>query len=191
MNLSPGPKEKLYIQKFYLYMNLTKPSELLYLSWAKVSGEGKALRPAYLIQDLMRLFPVLVPVEEDRKGLLDHEMMRKSGLLQIAEGLREREHGLDDSWKELYRWFVKDEQSQETLKQMIEAGFYRKDEPSLGSRVAKELFLDPKRVSVTRLERFASCAYAHFLNYGLRLSEREKYGFEAMDLGNIAHQALE
>ena len=32
MNLSPGPKEKLYIQKFYLYMNLTKPSELLYLS---------------------------------------------------------------------------------------------------------------------------------------------------------------
>ena len=74
---------------------------------------------------------------------------------------------------------------------MIEAGFYRKDEPSLGSRVAKELFLDPKRVSVTRLERFASCAYAHFLNYGLRLLEREKYGFEAMDLGNIAHQALE
>ena len=68
MNLSPGPKEKLYIQKFYLYMNLTKPSELLYLSWAKVSGEGKALRPAYLVQDLMRLFPVLVPVEEDRKG---------------------------------------------------------------------------------------------------------------------------
>ena len=191
MNLSPGPKEKLYIQKFYLYMNLTKPSELLYLSWAKVSGEGKALRPAYPIQDLMRLFPELVPVEEDRKGLLDHEMMRRNGLLQIAEGLREREHGLDDSWKELYRWFVKDEQSQETLKQMIEAGFYRKDEPSLGSRVAKELFLDPKRVSVTRLERFASCAYAHFLNYGLRLSEREKYGFEAMDLGNIAHQALE
>ena len=140
MNLSPGPKEKLYIQKFYLYMNLTKPSELLYLSWAKVSGEGKALRPAYLIQDLMRLFPVLIPVEEDRKGLLDHEMMRRNGLLQIAEGLREREHGLNDSWKELYRWFVKDEQSQETLKRIIEAGFYRKDEPSLGSRVAKELF---------------------------------------------------
>ena len=61
-HLSPGAKEKTYIQKFYLYMNLTKPSELLYLSWAKVSGEGKALRPAYLIQDLMRLFPVLVPV---------------------------------------------------------------------------------------------------------------------------------
>ena len=37
--LSPGPKEEAYIQKFYLYMNLTKPSEYLYLSWSKVSGD--------------------------------------------------------------------------------------------------------------------------------------------------------
>lgn len=46
-------------------------------------------------------------------------------------------------------------------------------------------------MSVTRLEQFASCAYAHFLSYGLRLSDREEYGFEALDLGNIAHQSLE
>ena len=31
MNLSTGQKEKLYIHKFYLYMNLTKQSEILYL----------------------------------------------------------------------------------------------------------------------------------------------------------------
>ena len=41
ISLSPGPKEKIYIQKFYLYMNLTKPSERLFLSWSKVSSEGK------------------------------------------------------------------------------------------------------------------------------------------------------
>ena len=44
---------------------------------------------------------------------------------------------------------------------------------------------------MTRLEQFASCACAHFLRYGLKLSDREEYGFEALDLGNIAHQALE
>ena len=44
---------------------------------------------------------------------------------------------------------------------------------------------------MTRMEQFSSCAYAHFLSYGLRLSDREEYGFEAMDLGNIAHQSLE
>ncbi len=30
-----------------------------------------------------------------------------------------------------------------------------------------------------------------FLTYGLRPSERERYQFEAMDLGNIAHQSME
>ena len=44
---------------------------------------------------------------------------------------------------------------------------------------------------MTRLEQFAACACAHFLRYGLKLSDREEYGFEALDLGNIAHQALE
>ena len=38
ISLSPGPKEKIYIQKFYLYTALTKPTELLSLSWSKVSG---------------------------------------------------------------------------------------------------------------------------------------------------------
>lgn len=45
--------------------------------------------------------------------------------------------------------------------------------------------------SVTRLEKYASCAYAHFLSYGLRLKERQEYTFAAMDLGNVLHKALE
>ncbi len=50
--LSAGGKEKAYVQKFYLYMNLTKPSEKLKVYYSKVSADGKALRPSYLIQDI-------------------------------------------------------------------------------------------------------------------------------------------
>ena len=32
------------------------------------------------------------------------------------------------------------------------------------------------------LEKFAACACAHFLTYGLRLKEREVYEFAALDL---------
>ena len=45
--------------------------------------------------------------------------------------------------------------------------------------------------SVSRLELFASCAYEHFLQYGLRLAQREIYEVKAADLGTVFHKALD
>ncbi len=189
--LSPGPKEEAYIQKFYLYMNLTKPSEYLYLSWSKVSGDGKSLRPAYLISDVRRLFPGLRTVDEEKRAMEETELTRKTGILKVAEGVRDRRSGVDSSWKELYTWFQRDQKSRDALEEILDAGFLRREYPKLGPERARQLYPDPDRVSVTRMEQFTSCAYAHFLSYGLRLSDRQEYSFEAVDLGNIAHQSLE
>ena len=38
--LAPGAREKTFIQHYYLYLNLTKPSERLYISYARVNAEG-------------------------------------------------------------------------------------------------------------------------------------------------------
>ena len=191
ITLSPGPKEEAYTQKFYLYMNLTKPSEYLYLSWSKVSGDGKSLRPAYLISDIRRLFPDIEIVDEEKRGIRESEITRKTGILRAAAGVRDRRLGVSGEWKELYTWLKQDEKSSGTIDQILKAGFLKREYPALAAGKAQELYLDPSRVSVTRLEQFAACAYAHFLSYGLRLSDREEYGFEAIDLGNIAHQSLE
>ncbi len=191
IRLSPGPKEQAYTQKFYLYMNLTKPSELLYLSWSKVSGDGKSLRPAYLISDIRRLFPDIRTIDEENRGMRDSEITRKTGILKVAAGVRDRRLGVSDEWKELYTWLKQDEKSGDAVKQILRAGFLKREYPKLNREQAAGLYPDRSRVSVTRLEQFASCAYAHFLSYGLRLSDREEYSFEALDLGNIAHQSLE
>ena len=198
--LSPGAKEKTYIQKFYLYMNLTKPSEKLYLSFSKVSSDGKALRPAYLVQDIRRLFPDL-KIQEDMGNLAERELTVDTGAMYLAKGLSGRRQGLGGEWKELYSWYRRREAEKKALPcgmpfgtgtdRILDAAFYRKEPDRLEKEAANRLFGDISHASVTRLERFASCAYAHFLTYGLRLSEREEYGFESLDLGNIAHQSME
>ena len=172
-------------------MNLTKPSEYLYLSWSKVSGDGKSLRPAYLIADVRRIFPALTVVDEEKRRMPEHEITEKTGLIKVAEGIRDRQLGISDEWKELYTWFRRERRSGKEVKQILDAGFLTRKYPELEPEQAKKLYPDPERISVTRMEQFASCAYAHFLSYGLRLSDREEYEFEAMDLGNIAHQSLE
>ncbi len=190
IHLSPGAKEKTYIQKFYLYMNLTKPTENLSISFSKVSGEGKTLRPAYLIQDIRKLYPSLQVTDEEHKNLADLELTLKSSTEILAAGLRDRMMGISDEWKELYSWYIQNCSKQE-CRSMLDAAFYKKKQDKLTSAAAELMYGDASRFSVTRLEKFASCAYAHFLTYGLRVSKRTEYQFEAMDLGNIAHQSME
>lgn len=187
ITLSPGAKEQTYTQKFYLYMNLTKPSERLYISYSKVSSEGKSLRPAYLIQDLKQLFSKMRVQDEEERSIVEQELTKQEGEFFLAQKLRDRVQGLDNGWKEIYTWYKKEGNPEKIL----QAAFYKKENDPLLQKDAKALYGREERFSVTRLERFSSCAYAHFLTYGLRLSERETYQFEAMDLGNIAHQSLE
>lgn len=61
----------------------------------------------------------------------------------------------------------------------------------MSESVAKQLYGENFEGSITRMERYASCACAHFLAYGLRLKERPVYEFKAVDLGNVCHSALE
>ena len=191
IELSPGAKEKAYVQKFYLYMNLTKPSQYLYLTFSKMTYDGKGLRAVYLVQDFKRLYPDLTIHDEEHRTLLGREITRKNGTEFLAKGLSEKSRGLNDEWKELYTWLKKEGTQEEALKKMLTAAFYSKRKEKVTKETAYELFGDTKRFSITRLEQYASCAYAHFLSYGLRLSEREIYQFEAVDLGNIAHQSIE
>lgn len=195
--LSPGAKEQIYIQKFYLYMNLTKPSRYLYISWSRVSGDGKAIRPAYLVQDIRRLFPEICVSDETDRPVQEHEINKRTGLKWLSAGLRERQNKVSSEWKELYTWYAaqarsgNDEDGRHRLEQILDAGFLKNQKERLDPAEARRLYPDPEHISVTRLEQFAACACAHFLRYGLKLSEREEYGFEALDLGNISHRALE
>ncbi len=45
-------------------------------------------------------------------------------------------------------------------------------------------------VSVSRLEKFRGCPFAHFARYALRLKEREVCRLEALDIGQFFHEVL-
>ncbi|SHK51053.1 helicase-exonuclease AddAB subunit AddB [Hespellia stercorisuis] len=191
ITLSPGVKEKTYIQKFYLYLNLTKPTEHLYLTLSKVSADGKTLRASYLVQDLQHLYPQLRIKDEEKTGFAKREWTPDTGITYIIEGLRNYSTVLGDAWKELYTWYENNPQWRKKIERLVEASFYHREKDRLSKELAASMYGDLARLSVTRMEQFTACAYAHFLYYGLRLKEREEYRFEAMDLGNIAHSAME
>lgn len=193
--LAPTPRQQMYIQRLYLYLMMTKPTRYLRLSYAKVDGEGRSIRPAYLISMVCRLFPrleiehpQLMPIAEQIDAPADALEYLVELLRQYAAG----ETGEDKKlFLTLYDTYVRNEKYAPILEQMKRAAFFGYGNRRLPKELAKLLYGQVLHNSVSRLEKFASCAYAHFLQYGLGLEERDKYSFETVDMGNVFHAVLE
>lgn len=194
--LAPTPRQQMYIQRLYLYMNMTKPSQLLYLSYSKVNNEGKSIRPAYLVDTMRKLFPALQTERPEMRDFAEQIKTKRSGMDYLADMLREYAAGnMEEEGQTkfftLYHTYRGDEEYRKETKRLTEAAFARYREHPLGKEIAGLLYGRMLVSSVSRLEQYASCAYAHFLRYGLSLQEREEYGFEAVDMGNVFHGVLE
>lgn len=193
VELAPGPKELMNIQRFYLYLNLTKPKELLCLSYSQSNGKGEAISPAYLIGTIRNLYPGLVIERaEDREHSPDDLETPGISLDYFLEGLAKGsiEQG-NPVFQELYSWYLRSPQYRTSIQRLVEAAYYRKPVDCISKSVARVLYGEVSPHSATRLERFSACAFAHFLQYGLRVAERAEYEFRAMDMGNVMHRALE
>lgn len=192
VELAPGPKELMNMQRFYLYLNLTRPSEHLYLSYSCSNSKGEAVSPAYLIGTIRKLFPELSTERaEEPENLLDLLETPSTGFGFLLSGLENEEMQREPLFRELYSWYLRSPEYQDLTRKLTEAAFVRKPADRISESVAKALYGEISEYSATRLERFAACAFAHFLQYGLVVTERAEYEFRAMDMGNVLHQALE
>lgn len=193
LELAPSPRQQMYIQRLYLYLNLTKPSQRLYLSYARMNGEGAALRPAYLLGILQQLFPALTVEYPEQEPLLSQIYTKKAGLSYLAAGLREYAGGAaqEQPLATLYHAYAGQPEYRTLLERLTEAAFFRYQEGALSRSVARALYGQLLYGSVSRLETYAACAYQHFLRYGMQLKEREEFSFEPVDMGNVFHSVLE
>ncbi len=196
IELAPNPRQQMYIQRLYLYMNLTKPTDRLVLSYSELGNDGKSVRPAYLISKIMSLYedmeverPEDAPFEEQISCVND-------SLDDLAGMMREYSLGILGDKKKtelstLYEIIGRKYEDKDFLKKLTEAAFKHYEDKPLAKNIALALYGANLENSVSRLEKFASCCYAHFLRYGMGLSERKEYDFASTDLGNVFHEVLE
>jgi len=191
--MAPSPRQQMYIQRLYLYLNMTKPSERLYLSYAKVNSDGKGIRPSYLIDTVRKLFPQLAVEYPQNRSRLEQIEGRQEGARYLAEELREYADGTlrEEERQDFYLMYRAYEADPEGRDRLTAAAFRRYKESGLPRIVARALYGRQLENSVSRLETYAACACRHFLQYGLSLQEREEFGFEVSDMGNVYHAVLE
>lgn len=194
--LAPTPRQQMYIQRLYLYLNMTKPSEQLYLSYALVGSDGRSLRPAYLIRLVQKLFPRLEVEYPEREPAAKQLASSRDGMRFLVDYLREyAARRLDEADTRtlytFYHCYRREESCRGEVERLAQTAFFRYEGGKLPALVTRALYGSVLQNSVSRLERYAACAYAHFLQYGLALKERGEFTFEDVDMGNVFHGVLE
>ncbi len=196
LQLAPTGKQDSYTERFYIYAMMTKPTDRLYVSFAKKDSSGRSLRTSSLLERLYKLFPSMVVTDVETMDSVQKQNEVLYGQNEIMryliDGLHQfKERGTDKFWLDLYGWMREQPMYEDVLKKLSKAAFFCHENEQLSKSSVRALYGDVLAGSVTMLERYASCAYAHFLSYGMHLCERPKYQIAAPDLGILFHSAIE
>lgn len=175
-----GGEGELWREFSLLYATLTLPSESLTLSCPVCGEDGEALRPAFIFNRARTLF-ALEPT------LADPEEVRLSAPAPALTLAAQAVKGGTPRAAAAAAWFgEKDPARFEKLRAAAEQTRGR-----LSPAAVEALYGRRPRLSASRIDRFASCRYAYFCQYGLRAKPYEPAGFTPPEIGTFMHYVLE
>ena len=192
--LAPTPRQKMYIQRLYMYHVMTRPSERLVLSYSRMNSMGESLRPSYLVAQIKKMFPRLKEISaSDRCGI--DLMPGGRGEYRLIPGLLNRYASGSVSEEEagFLRTLLSRYRDKEPVRcnELIEKAFIKYASNPLSPKAVAILYGNMLKESTSSLQGFAGCPYSHFLRFGMRLNEREASAIDSRDTGIIYHSMLQ
>ena len=192
-------KTKTYEEQFLVYKSLTYTSENLIISYPISDHEGKTLRPSIIISRLKKIFPninmksyVLKDLDNSDETALDNITVKAPTFNELINAIKEFEirGDINNVYLDLYRYFLSDEEYKNKLEKVVSGLSYTNQVEKVESEKIKQLY-ENKNLSISKLERYATCPFSYFIQYGLKAQERREYSFTAPDLGSFIHNILD
>ena len=202
MELAPSPREEMYNQRLYLYMNMTKPSEKLYISWAGLDTVGQSLRPSYLCEMIKNMFPASRVLTPENEKITSQIVTESEGLRYLGEELRFFAEGNNTEEQNVYTVYsaFSDPEYSEKRDKLEKAAFFRYKPEKIEKELSEKLYCEKPaegsdeavlRSSVSQLETYVSCPYRFFLRYGIKLKETIEFEIDSRDTGNVFHEVMD
>lgn len=197
--LQPGATQRLFDERLLGYIALTRPNELLWVSWPAAEQDGRECQPSPFVDEILSVLPDL-QVEELAEPLASRRTwalctpgdLAAAMACDVRVRLRPgKAHAdADRVWNGLYNAALDDSTLREPMRRAL-ASLRYKNEASLAEEMIERLHGGPLLTSVTRIETFAACPFRHFAQYQLGLQPRETCRLDAVDLGVHSHRVLE
>lgn len=196
--MAPGGKRQVFDEQFLIYIALTRASSRLWISYALADEEGKSLLPSLVVKRVKELMPDLTEITcsaepPGGEGDLVFVTGVRHALSYLGIQLREsrRSEPVSPLWWDVYNYLVRHPELKREMEIVTGGLFFSNQEKNIPANLAANLYGNKLVTSVSRLEKFRACPFAHFVSFGLGLKERAEYRLGAPDLGQFFHAALQ
>ncbi len=119
-----------------------------------------------------------------KRGTLHH-------LIQVIQASFSNQQELSPAWRMVYNKLVNDPSSQTLTEQLLQSINYQNVPTKLTDNIVTGLYGQTINSSISQLELFYRNPYEYFLQYGLRLQEREIFTLSSASTGQFFHEALD
>lgn len=182
IKLAPSGMDRMGLELQNLYAALAQATEGLLVSYPVTDVSGAELRPAFVIERMLTLFPAL-KIEKESNA----KEYRLTAAVPALEAAGQWPGG------SLWQWFQEHDNPNrryhEKLAAMERATALKRGKLSRGA--VRALYGDRISMSASRLERLRSCHFAYFMEYGLKARPRTPAAFDAPQIGTFLHFLLE
>lgn len=190
--LANGSLENLYEENFNIYKAFTVAEEKLFLSYASSDNEGRTLRPSILITKMKKIYSNLQ--ETSDIIIQEKEIITKNNTFDnLIEKLNDYQEGKDveDIWFDVLNYYENDALWKSRLLKSLEGITYTNIPEQIKPEFVKKLYGETLHTTISRLERYRSCPFSFYLEYGLKLKEKKSLKLDPIDTGSFMHEVID
>ena len=192
IELAKGTIENLYEDNFNIYKAFSTAEEKLYLLYSSSDVQGKALRPSMLINKIKKIYPMLQEesdVIETKAEVLNKKTTYDELIIQLSK-LKEQDE-IDKVWYYVYDYYKKDTEWNTKLEQNLKGLNYTNIPEKIEQTNIDKLYGNKLVTSISKLERYRSCPFSYYLQYGLKIKPEEELKIQTLNTGTFIHEIID
>ncbi len=190
IELAPTLEQTFEDELFILYTVFTSARQSLTLSYVSANDEGESFLASHVYVQTKEMFKAVDEYSLSRiktSELYSQLTTPKQAVHLLIRELKGEKQDIN-SFEPLLNYFKTTDYHRYSL--IIRALNYENETTPLTLEETKAIYTDEIVASVSRIELFNKCEFAHYVRYGLKAKEREQYKLELPHIGELYHEAL-
>lgn len=197
--IRPSITESTATEPFIAYQSFLAATEKIFITYPfSVEGSNRVSKLSPYVQRISKEMDIQIEYRAadvtDAAHPVNFIGTKNQNISQLVKLLRTQQTSnqkMPVLWRKILTYLSKNKETKAVMDQVFPSLWYKNQPVPLTAEIAEKLYGKNLYLSVSQLESYYEDSYSHFLKYGLRLRERQKYELSAAGTGEFYHEALE